>query len=253
MRLSVSAALTTASQEPVEATAHPGTGPAEGRTVHFGHGGALPYEVALALGIGTLLLRPRDAPGVTPWVVEVARYLDDADRVDRLLLRRTSGSVLDVGSGPGRMVAEARRRGRVALGIDVSPAAVAVARAAGRPVEHCSVFDDVPGEGGWGTTLLLDGNIGIGGDPEVLLARCAELTAPGGIVVVESDLDPERDHRFAAVLVAADGSGSAAFPWAVVGSRVVESVARTVGLAPHGRLRRGGRHFVLLRRGDARQ
>lgn len=226
--------------------------------VHFGHGGASPYELALTQRRPTLILRPR--PGGRPdestthidaGVVEVGRFLADADRVDRMVLSRTRGSVLDIGSGPGRMVAEAMRRGRVSLGIDVSPAAVALARASGRPVLLQSVFDAVPDDGHWSTALLLDGNVGIGGDPGALLARCAELITPGGTVAVETDCDPERDHRYHAELVVdgEDGDvGSDSFPWAHVGTHVVESLAVAHGLVPSKRLRRGGRQFVLLRR-----
>ena len=232
------------------------------RAVHFGHGGARPYELALTHRRPTLILRARrderredPTTPIEAGVVEVGRFLADADRVDRAVLSRTRGSVLDVGSGPGRMVAEAMRRGRVCLGIDVSPAAVTLARATRRPVLLQSVFDAVPDEGCWSTVLLLDGNIGIGGDPGALLRRCAELVTPGGIVVVETDGDPGRDHRYHAELVADEdgGVGSDAFPWAHAGTHVVESLAAAHGLVPSRRVRRGGRHFVLLRRLDQQE
>jgi hypothetical protein len=57
------------------------------------------------------------------------------------------------------------------LGVDVSPAAVARAKGAGGAVLRRSVFDRLPAEGRWGTALLADGNIGIGGDPHALLRR----------------------------------------------------------------------------------
>lgn len=231
--------------------------------VHFGHGGGRPYELALTHRRPTLILRPKigerpDDPTtrIEAGIVEVSRFLADADRVDRSVLSRTRGSVLDIGSGPGRMVAEAMRRGRASLGIDVSPAAVSLARASGRPVVLQSVFDAVPDEGRWTTALLLDGNIGIGGDPGALLGRCGELVAAGGHVVVETDSDPERDHRYHAQLVAdgdSDELGSASFPWAHAGTRVVESLGAAAGLVPTTRLSRGGRHFVLLGRRSAVQ
>ena len=43
----------------------------------------------------------------------------------------------------------------------------------------------MPGAGRYAGALLLDGNIGIGGDPVALLRRVARLLAPGGAVVVE--------------------------------------------------------------------
>ena len=61
--------------------------------------------------------------------------------------------------------------GQAALGIDVSAAAVRSARRRGAPAARVSVFADVPGDGDWATALLLDGNIGIGGEPVPLLTR----------------------------------------------------------------------------------
>ncbi|MER7071816.1 methyltransferase domain-containing protein [Terrabacter sp. NPDC000476] len=231
---------------------------------HFGHGGGRPYEAALVTDRPTVLrLRPATPSGTSPAGggsgahatghagdrVEVARFLAAPDAADRLVLRRTAGPVLDVGCGPGRMVAESRRRGRVALGIDVSAAAVGIARAAGIPVLLRSVFDPLPGEGIWGTTLLLDGNIGIGGDPPALLARCASLTAPGGTVVVEAHPETGRHARFHAELVDEQGTTSAAFPWAQVGSRALVELAAGAGLGPARTVVRGHRRFVLLDRG----
>ena len=94
--------------------------------------------------------------------------------------------VLDVGCGPGRIVAALAAEGRIALGVDPSPAAIAEA-ARRAPRAAPSVFDPLPGERRWGTVLLLDGNVGIGGDPVALLARAAWLLRPGGVVVAEVD------------------------------------------------------------------
>lgn len=92
--------------------------------------------------------------------------------------RALRGTVLDVGCGPGRLVAELAARGRPALGIDVSEAAVAhTARLGGQALRR-SVFEPLPGEGRWDTALLLDGNVGIGGDPAALLHRMAQLLTP---------------------------------------------------------------------------
>lgn len=224
------------------------------QTAHFGHGGAQPYETALTHGRPLLRLRPvaeghaRLLPQVEDHPIEVARFLAAPDAADRSVVRHTAGPVLDIGCGPGRMVAEAMRQGRISLGIDVSPAAVALARDAGRPALLRSVFEPLPGEGSWGTALLLDGNIGIGGDPVALLARCGDVTAPGGTVVVEAHPDATRHARFHAQLVDDDGVASAAFPWAQTGSQTVAGLAVEVGLEPLRLLTRGGRRFVILRR-----
>ncbi len=224
-------------------------GPAT-RTRHFGSGGFDPYEVALTASHPGLRLVPacgRPDPGMDAHI-DVARFLARADRVDRRILRLTRGSVLDVGSGPGRMVREATRRGRRALGIDVSPAAVEIARRADLPVIQRSVFDVVPGAGRWGTVLLLDGNIGIGGDPAALLARCADLGAATGAVVVETHLDVGSDALFEAVVLHPEGGRSDAFPWAHVGADAVTRYAADAGLEVSNRVRGGERTFLVLTR-----
>src|SRR5580765_7513833 len=102
------------------------------------------------------------------------------------LLSAIEGPVLDVGCGPGRMLVELGRRGVAALGIDPAPGAAATARHRGGTVLQRSVFEPLPGEGRWMTVLLMDGNIGIGGDPARMLRRCRELADPSGTVVVET-------------------------------------------------------------------
>jgi hypothetical protein len=79
----------------------------------------------------------------------------------------------------------------------------------------------LPAEGRWGTALLADGNIGIGGDPDAMLVRCRELLRPGGLLLVEADPDDGADSRTAVVLRSADGRTSTPLPWARLGSRAL--------------------------------
>ncbi|MFD5638920.1 class I SAM-dependent methyltransferase [Streptomyces sp. NPDC127077] len=151
-----------------------------------------PYAEALGAGRGPLFLRRTDG-----WLLplEVERWCARADAVDLQVLAYCEGPVLDVGCGPGRLVAELAARGRPSLGIDVSEAAVArTVRLGGRAL-HRSVFEPLPGEGRWGTALLVDGNIGIGGDPAALLRRTAELLAPGGLLIAETVTGADIDER----------------------------------------------------------
>ena len=142
-----------------------------------------PYAAALRTGRGPLFLR-RDDGWLLP--LDVERWCARPDPVDLAALARCEGAVLDVGCGPGRLVAELAARGRTALGIDVSEAAVAhTVRLGGRALRR-SVFEPLPGEGRWDTVLLMDGNIGIGGDPHALLRRVLRLVAPGGRLVAEA-------------------------------------------------------------------
>jgi SAM-dependent methyltransferase len=153
-----------------------------------------------------------------------------------------------VGCGPGRLVAELSARGRPVLGIDVSEAAVArTARSGGTSLRR-SVFEPLPGEGRWGTVLLMDGNIGIGGDPSALLARVAALLAPGGLLIAETaraDVD-ERVH----VQVVDDTGGHAPgrpFPWARIGTRALLRRTAAGNWQAAAQWTSGGRRFVALR------
>ena len=64
-------------------------------------------------------------------------------------MARCSGPTLDIGCGPGRLVAALAKSGIDALGIDISSAAVARARRLGGKARRCSVFGPVPREGSW--------------------------------------------------------------------------------------------------------
>jgi SAM-dependent methyltransferase len=168
---------------------------------------------------------------VVGWPVE--RWHEPADDLETALLRTVPDPVLDVGCGPGRMVAALAAAGRPALGVDPNPDAVAAARRRGAPVLARSVFGALPGEGRWGAVLLLDGNIGIGGDPRALLARAAQLLRPRGLVVAE--VDPPGAPTGPIVARLETGSAvSAWFPWATVGADGFEAVAGAAGLKPVG-------------------
>jgi SAM-dependent methyltransferase len=104
---------------------------------------------------------------------------------DDALLARCAGPTLDVGSGPGRLTVALAERGLPALGIDVTPYAVEMTRAAGGLALLRDVFDHVPGVGRWETVLLADGNIGIGGDPAALLRRVEALLHRRGRAIAE--------------------------------------------------------------------
>ncbi|WP_431218911.1 class I SAM-dependent methyltransferase [Leifsonia xyli] len=179
--------------------------------------------------------------------LDVSTYLASATDGERDVLALTDGPVLDIGCGPARLVRAAIEAGRLALGIDVSPAAVGHARSAGLPVLHRSVFDPLPAEGTWGAVVLLDGNVGIGGDPVALLSRGLELLRPGGQMVVEAHADQERDASFLAQLVHPAGARSAWFPWAEVGARVVTGIVRELGMDATT-VTTAGRAFVLATR-----
>ncbi|MCF3133975.1 class I SAM-dependent methyltransferase [Streptomyces olivochromogenes] len=204
-----------------------------------------PYAAALRAGRGPLFLRRADG-----WLLplEVERWCARADPVDREVLDRCEGTVLDVGCGPGRLVAELAARGRTVLGIDVSEAAVGRTRRIGGPALHRSVFEPLPGTGRWGTVLLMDGNVGIGGDPRALLDRVAALLAPGGLLIAETvpvDIDERAEVEVVDITGALGGGGP--FLWARLGTPALLRIARRAGWRTERQWAAGGRCFAALR------
>jgi len=165
---------------------------------------------------------------------------------DSSIVDRCTGPTLDVGSGPGRLTVALAERGIPVLGIDVTPYAVHLARAAGALTLLRDVFGRVPGTGRWMTVLLADGNIGIGGDPVALLRRVSELLTPRGQALVEVQ-PPGSAMRSEQVRLRHGGQASAWFPWSYVGVDDVAEVARGAGLRAADTWATDGRWFASLR------
>ncbi|WP_405877249.1 methyltransferase domain-containing protein [Streptomyces sp. NBC_00005] len=203
-----------------------------------------PYADALRTGRGPLFLRRADG-----WLLllEVERWCAEADAVDLAVVRRCEGAVLDVGCGPGRLVAALGARGWPVLGIDVSAAAVTRTVALGGQALRRSVFEPLPGEGRWGTALLIDGNVGIGGDPQALLDRMAQLLAPGGLLIAETVPAPDVDERVRVHVTDARGATGSPFPWARLGTSALLRHADRAGWRAVDQWTAGGRSFVALR------
>ena len=200
---------------------------------------ALLTQVMASAGGSSAVVR---LPDGTAARLGVRRWAAPACTSDGSLLDRAIGPVIDVGCGPGRLTAALRERGVDVLGLDVLPDVPVLARRAGAPVHVGDVFGDVPRPGAWGTALLADGNVGIGGDPPRLLARLRGLLAPAGTVLVElGDVDWAGDVRLE------DGRRvTHAFPWASVGPSGVRQVAAAAGMRVTDRWSSGGRRFAAL-------
>ncbi|CAN5189496.1 class I SAM-dependent methyltransferase [soil metagenome] len=212
----------------------------------FGSGGSEPYASALRrTGSPVLYLRAADRPE-TVTMMDVSRWHADADDADLTLLRRVAGPVLDIGCGPGRMVRAAQRLGLHAVGLDVSPVAIELASRLGGSYVRGSVFDRVPGEGMWQTALLVDGNVGIGGDIPALLARCRQLLAPTGEIVVELHDDPDQLDHYLGEVTDAQGGRSASFPWAEIGLDRLVALLPELGLELAQSWLSDGRSFCRL-------
>jgi SAM-dependent methyltransferase len=180
--------------------------------------------------------------------VDPRRWHDDPGDADLALLRRARGPVLDIGCGPGRLVGALVRSGRVALGIDTSAAAVTAARRRGAPAVHTSVFGPVPLAGGWGTALLLDGNVGIGGDVRLLLSRTARLIEPDGVILVEVE-SPDATSEDIELRVDHGGRLGRWFPWSRITAGDLPAVAESAGLALDELWQHSGRWFAKLASG----
>ena len=233
------------------------TGPASAPPEVFGQGLTEPYARALRTGRGRLTLRPHHAGGPEPdrpgsaaagadVAYDVLSWCAEASPLERQLLQNVNGPLLDIGCGPGRMLSAARAAGLAAIGVDTSYEAVSRARSRGAHALHQSVFATVPYPGRWQSILLLDGNIGIGGNIPVLLRRCRQLIAKSGTLLVELEQEDDVDTAYVAVLEDSDGNCSDPFPWARIGLSGLESRTRAAGWTVTLSQRLQGRVFCRL-------
>jgi SAM-dependent methyltransferase len=139
------------------------------------------------------------------------------------------GPTIDLGCGPGRLVAHLVARGVPALGIDQSATAVDLARRSGAPALRRDLFGPLPGSGRWSTVLLADGNVGIGGDPWRVLLRAGDLLRIGGQCIVEFDCTTAGVQQRWVRLESANAVGPW-FRWASVGVDGARRLAGDVGL-----------------------
>ena len=202
------------------------------------------YANGLTGDDASLVVRERNG-SMAP--LPLSTYLGPLGRADHDLLTRAVAPVLDVGCGPGRHVLALARRGVLAVGVDVSPVAVQVARDRGAAVIEASVFDRVPGAGTWGSALLLDGNIGIGGCPATLLARIASLLTADGHILVELEA-PGVPPRHGPVRLESATAVSEWFEWARVGVDSISGHAATAGLRTCDIWEVDGRWFACVGR-----
>lgn len=166
-------------------------------------------------------------------------------RFDQAVVGLCRGPTIDLGCGPGRLVARLVQRGTPALGVDLSATAVQLARSSGAPALLRDVFEPLPGAGRWHTVLLADGNVGLGGDPKKVLRRAAELLHRDGQCVVEFDMATTGIDVGWVRLESLRTIGPW-FRWASVGIDSVPVLAAEVGLAVAGIHRIGSRVVASL-------
>lgn len=175
----------------------------------------------------------------------LGRWLGTPDAAEETVLERAVGPVLDIGCGVGRHVVALRRRGVRAVGVEISPVAATIARERGAEVIQASAFEH-PTTSEWRTILLLDGNIGIGGDATRLLRRSAALLVPGGSVLVEVEA-PASAPRAQRVRLEGARAASSWIPWHFVGCEEIDALAAAAGFGVAVRWNAGGRWFAQLR------
>ncbi|WP_374023374.1 SAM-dependent methyltransferase [Mycobacterium sp. HNNTM2301] len=164
---------------------------------------------------------------------------------DEAVTQMCTGPTIELGCGPGRLVARLIQRGIPALGIDRSVTAIRLAGRGGAPALLGDVFDPLPGMGLWQTVLLVDGNVGLGGDPCRILGRAAELLTRGGRCVAEFDAENIGIRARWVRLESACEVGPW-FRWASVGVDSAAALAAQAGLTLSGFRLIGGRVIACL-------
>lgn len=164
---------------------------------------------------------------------------------DEAVTRMCTGPTIELGCGPGRLVARLIQRGIPALGIDRSATAIRLAGRVGAPALLGDVFEPLPGTGQWQTVLLVDGNVGLGGDPLRILGRAAELLQRGGRCVAEFDTEAI-GIRARWVRLELGRDVGPWFRWASVGVDSAAALAAQVGLTLTGVHLIGGRVIANL-------
>jgi SAM-dependent methyltransferase len=206
-------------------------------------------EIAVGSALARLVVRMPDGSALT---LPLERWLGSASPADEAVLGRCRGPVLDVGCGPGRHVHALARAGVLAMGVDISPAAVALTRRRGAHALKASVFDQLPGAGTWKTALLLDGNIGIGGHPGALLRRVASLLSPDGEVLIEIEAPGTPTFAGSVRLESGRHRISEAFRWARVGVDDIGGLANQADMRVLEQWEDDERWFVRVARGPGR-
>lgn len=178
--------------------------------------------------------------------IDVARWTGAADAVDQLIVSRCEAPILDLGCGPGRLVQALTDSGQPALGVDISAAAVDLSLRRGAPAIRARIEDPLPAEGRWGTVLLIDGNIGIGGDVHRLLTRCRALVSPGGLIICEVDAFAD-GHDRADLILHSRHTSSTTLAWSRIGAAALARLATHLDLWVSEEWSAAGRSFLALR------
>lgn len=192
------------------------------------------------------------------------------------LLVAATGTVLDLGAGPGRIALWAQAAGQSVVAVEASPLTAEVAAARGvRDVRRArweALSSVLRPEERFDTVLLMGHNLGLAGTLaglERLLRVAAERARPGAALIGSSieftrTRDPEHRRYQAArraagrypgeVVIRVEYAGAVGpyFPWLLVESQELGAVAQPLGWEVE-RIRREDPHYgVVLRRRRSR-
>jgi ubiquinone/menaquinone biosynthesis C-methylase UbiE len=168
------------------------------------------------------LIRTLDAVESTPGAVALR------ERGYELLGLKSDATVVDVGCGTGRAVAELGERGARAIGVDLDPAMLTAARERFPRIDvRAADASDLPLADGEADGYRADKVLHILPEPEAALAEARRVLAPGGrIVLVGQDWD---------TMVVDSGLGE-------LTRRIIAARADTI---PHPRIARAYRNLLL--------
>jgi SAM-dependent methyltransferase len=173
------------------------------------------------------------------------------DVTERALLALAQGTVLDVGCGPARHARYLQLRGMHALGLDRSAGALAVARALG--LRHALHADARAGPlpSGLGTSLLLDGNLGLAGSVQgarQILGRLANASLPGGRLLIGGRAPAGAAARRLVLRVEYRGAVGPWFAWIQLSLTAMIALATSAGWQLETAVETGPRYLACLRR-----
>lgn len=179
--------------------------------------------------------------------LDLSTYFAPPTPVELLLLSRATGLVVDIGCGPGRHARLLQGRGLPVVGLDRSATALSVARRLGlrRTLQVDALRAPLPS--GIGTSLLLDGNLGIAGCvPEAirLLGRLADAAAPGGRLLVDGRSPIGRRHHRLELRGEYLGATGPWFDWLIVSLPGLVGLAAVSGWRLELALTRGRRYWA---------
>ena len=173
------------------------------------------------------------------------RNPEDAEGVERVLLRNCRGKVLDIGAGSGVHSLYLQEKGFDVTAIDISPESVKVMRENGvQKAFHADVFDW--DEGPYDTLLMMMNGIGIVGTLNGLrrfFEKAKSLLALGGAVLLEStdilyafenedeSVTVPGDHYYGEIeyqMIFEEKKGTS-FPWLFVDPATLSLMAKDAG------------------------